>query len=612
MTQRDLAVLAALLLWAAPARAADPLPIQVPSGVLATTATVLSYTVDLGTLPTRPLLLVEVTPDAAHSAMQLEIEATDFLGTEVGPGACPGPINSILSPSGPGVATLSVNLLACDPRPDAFDGDEVTIRVTAVNFDGAPAPATVSISIRGVTQVPTATLLQQVDTNPGRQVVSLTASKDTVLYSDAQDSSNGSGRFLWAGSEVFTTAPPLIFTIRRPRHSLLAFDFAGVVPPVAEVHDADLHLDVTGLVGGGGAFSVYRVADSALGSWSEGNANALGDEFDGAASVSAAADWLYRIRPDLAWTTAGGDDTGPLMASTTIAALGPRILSTSSLTNAVQDMVTTGDDDDGFILYGPGGALLNATAAIQLASSENFSEGDPPELVVTFTPAQPWESGTVQTGVMSFVSEGEDFRWIYDLDRDDIFVTDIGGICEVLAPEFVNYLPYTYTYAGTPGYTGVDCCTWQIDSPETGTLGTGQALFFHNLDAANPANLPPDADGDAIRDNCDNCPAVPNGPSLGSCIVGSPLGGACRSDPECGPGGRCSLGQEDSDGDFTGNVCELPEPGPGLGLAAGLALLGGLSRIRLPASAHRMAGDRRFARDGRVARRPSEPGAGRS
>jgi hypothetical protein len=569
------------VLSAGPSRAADPLPITT-SGVLTAAVPRLDYVVDLGTLPTRPILLVEVVPDAAHAAMQLEIEAWNWIDTEFGPGACPGPGISFFSPSGPGIATLSVGLLGCDPRPGAFDGAQATIRITAVNFGGAPAPATVSISIRGVTQVPTGTLSQQVDTTPDPRTVSVSASKDTVLYGDNQSASNGAGSFLWAGSEVQATPPPFVFYFRSPRNSLLAFDFDGIIPPVAQVHDAFLRLDVTGLLGGGGNLSVYRTAGSVLGPWSEGNANAAGNEFDGAVGLQPAADYLYRTRPDVAWTTAGGDISGPLLASATISSVGLRTLSTPALRDAVQDMVTTGNDDDGFTLRGPGGILLTSTAAIQLASSENFAEGDPPEMLVSFTPTQPWQPGTLQTGVVSFISEGEDFRWIYDLDRDDIFVTGIGGICEVLAPEFRNFLPYTYTYAGTPGYTGVDCCTWQIDSPQTGTVGTGQALFFHNLDAANPANLPPDSDGDAIRNNCDNCPNKPNGPSRGSCIVGAPLGGVCRSDQECGPGGRCSLGQEDSDGDFTGNVCEVPEPGLPLGLAAGGLLLACASRRPRP------------------------------
>ena len=65
----------------------------------------------------------------------------------------------------------------------------------------------------------------------------------------------------------------------------------------------------------------------------------------------------------------------------------------------------------------------------------------------------------------------------------------------------------------------IDCCTWQIDG--LGTVGAGQALFFHNLDPNDPANMPPDTDFDGILDPCDNCIYTPNGPFLGSCSDGA-------------------------------------------------------------------------------------------
>ncbi|MEZ4282691.1 MAG: hypothetical protein R3F21_24095 [Myxococcota bacterium] len=574
----------------AAARAAEALPFST-SASLDSTATLLEYTIDLGTLPPRPAIVVEVTPDGAHAAMQLELRIGDWDGTPGSPGACPGPSNfcststatgGVCSASSSGAAsTLAYRLWGCDPRPGAFAGGEATVSISALGFGGSKPPANVEIVIRGETQVPTSTLLEQVDTTPEQQSVSLSASKDTVLYADVTTASNGAGAFLWAGQEVAQGGiPPLVFTTRSPRNSLIAFDVADAVPPVALIDDVDLHLDVTGLVGGGGAFSILRTAGSALGTWSEGSANAAGTEFEGAVSPTPAADWSYRTRPDLAWSTPGGDVTGPVLSSATINTVGPRVFSTPNLIAAIQDMVTTGDDDDGFLLRGPGTAFSSVSTAIQIASSENpvGVAGTPPSLVVLYTPAVPWLEGNVFSGVVSFIGEGEDFRWIYDLDHDDIFETDIGGVCEALAPEFIIHVPYTYTWTGTPGYTGVDCCTWQIDSPQTGTVGTGQALFFHNLDAGNPANLPPDSDGDAIRDNCDNCITVPNGPAQGSCIVGTLLGAPCHADAECGPGGDCSLGQEDSDGDFEGDACDLPEPGVGVGLAAGLAALSGLAR----------------------------------
>ena len=70
----------------------------------------------------------------------------------------------------------------------------------------------------------------------------------------------------------------------------------------------------------------------------------------------------------------------------------------------------------------------------------------------------------------------------------------------------------------------------------------------------------PDADHDGIPDAQDNCPNTPNGPNLGTCMPGSDKAGAtCNSDADCVKGcssnGKCSLNQEDTNGDGIGDVC---------------------------------------------------------
>ncbi len=62
--------------------------------------------------------------------------------------------------------------------------------------------------IRGETHPPTATLAQQVDTALIPRAISLVAGKDTVIYQEFPDRSNGLGDFLWAGqrkSNPFTS-----------------------------------------------------------------------------------------------------------------------------------------------------------------------------------------------------------------------------------------------------------------------------------------------------------------------------------------------------------------------------------------------------------------------
>ena len=568
------AVLAGILFAGQPAQAADPLPILASNVVLTSTATVRTYTVDLGTLPTRPALVVEVTPDGAHPNMQLQVEATNWLNGPGAPGVCPDATTSIVSSSGPGaVKFVNFTVQNCDPRPGAFAGATVEIRIRALNFGSSSAPASVAVEIRGETRPPTGTLTQQVDTFLNQQQVILPASRDTVLYEDLPTASNGAGDFLWTGEKV------VLFpvTIRSDRRSLLVFDVSPAITPVSIIDSAELRLGVTSVLNGGGTVALYRMATASGSSWDEGNANAAGSEFDGATSASIAATWLYRAATFLAWTTPGGDIVGSALASQSITTTGSKTLASTALVAAVQDMATSGDDRDGFMLAGPSATL--PTRAVQLASSESATGGQRPELVVLFTPTEIYESGQISTTTKSFISEGQNFRWIYDLDHDDILVTNVGGVCEVVDTSSAQFLPYTYHFQGTPGFTGVDCCGWRVDSPQTGTVGTGQALFFHNLDASNPANMPPDTDLDGIRNICDNCVSVPNGPLRGSCRVGPTIGAPCRSNQECGAGGICSLAQEDANGDFTGDVC-APEPGFAAGLVAGLSLIAARARRR--------------------------------
>ncbi len=559
---------------ASTATAADPLPIQTTVQVFPGNWSQ-TYQVDLGSLPTRPRLVAEVVGYDFADPPYLSVEARNWdLAGHPGP-ICFAPTTSFFDDNFPGgsAVAVEVSLIGCDAQPGAFAGETVDVEIFVTNFSFNQPPGNVSITIRGETRPPTSTLIQNVDpANVPLQVV-LPASKDTTVYADDPAASNGAGEFLWAGDFLSGSFPSFS---RFPRRSLIAFDVNGAIPPIASVLDASLRLTTTSN-NFGEPLRVRRIAPSPFGSWGEGNAVAPGDGFFGVPSPSLfAADWLYRDRPTTAWSVPGVDVLGDPLGE--VAAFpGNLILSTPALADAVEDMITDGTGHAGFLLSSPNPALF--PIPIQLASREHPVPEQQPALIVSYVQPAVYESGTVATNVVNYINEGQNFRWIYDLDHDNVFVTEIGGVCEVLAPtDPPRFVPYSYRYEGPP-QTRIDCCTWRVDSPQTGTVGTGQALFFHNIDASDPANMPPDSDLDGIRDLCDNCPAKANGPLHGTCLIGL-MGAPCRSNQECGSGGKCNLSQEDSNGDVVGNVCVVPEPGVGLALLAGSTWIAAAWRAR--------------------------------
>jgi hypothetical protein len=194
---------------------------------------------------------------------------------------------------------------------------------------------------------------------------------------------------------------------------------------------------------------------------------------------------------------------------------------------------------------------------------------------VAVTPGVP-TTGGIDFDRVSFITDAANFRWIYDEEDDDIVetfepATEVQrGVCEVTdTSNLFNPLPYTYTFVGDPAYAGFDCCTWRMASPDTGTTGSGQALFYINVGLESP---PDDTDGDGFFDPCDNCVDVPNGPFLGTCVQadGTLGAGPCLSDLECDPSEFCSMAQEDDDFDPQRGLVCLPEPATTSLLAAGL------------------------------------------
>ena len=97
-----------------------------------------------------------------------------------------------------------------------------------------------------------------------------------------------------------------------------------------------------------------------------------------------------------------------------------------------------------------------------------------------------------------------------------------------------------------------DYAEWGAKPPWYDELIPEKTLTIHLLSG--------DTDSDGVTNDQDNCPDTPNGPDSGTCSKGPHEGDPCTTAgdnlSECGVCGFCSMDQEDSDTDGTGDVCD--------------------------------------------------------
>jgi len=137
-----------------------------------------------------------------------------------------------------------------------------------------------------------------------------------------------------------------------------------------------------------------------------------------------------------------------------------------------------------------------------------------------------------------------------------------------------------------------------VRNDQTDSDGDGIGDYCDSCRDVPNATQQQDTDGDGVGNTCDNCPDAPNGhypipgvcatgpdtgkvcqyhfdcgcrvndgsncigwwsctpmPQRGTCIAGN-IWATCAADEACGPGGDCSLNQEDADGDTIGDACD--------------------------------------------------------
>jgi hypothetical protein len=160
-------------------------------------------------------------------------------------------------------------------------------------------------------------------------------------------------------------------------------------------------------------------------------------------------------------------------------------------------------------------------------------------------------------------SENDWFFWVLKLDGNG----EIPG-CDLLTPTSARVNDTDYYGQDIPNAVSTSSLTvTNIDIiKHNPSLPVSQICQYQD---------PSDIDGDGIVNNpdemmasnisgnsflseTDNCSIIPNGPFLGTCIVGN-IGDSCIVNEACGPGGLCSMNQQDiypPQGNGIGDACD--------------------------------------------------------
>ena len=253
-------------------------------------------------------------------------------------------------------------------------------------------------------------------------VVSVTSSGDTTLYSESGSLSNGAGAHVYAG---FTAGG-------SERRGLLRFDLAVAIPAHSTINSASLTLTLSTTTTATSSVSLHR----ALAGWGEGSSNAGEPGGQGVAATAGDATWTASVFPATPWATPGGDFSPSPSATLAV----PGTLGTYSWTSAtmatdVQSWLDSPADNHGWeIVVGVG-----TRNAKRFDSREHPDRDARPALVIDFTPPCPADlddgtgTGTPDGGVdindlLYFLAQHEAGANAADLDDGTGTGTPDGGV----------------------------------------------------------------------------------------------------------------------------------------------------------------------------------------
>ena len=206
------------------------------------------------------------------------------------------------------------------------------------------------------------------------QTKQIQSSKDTTLIEDPKGMlANSEGPTIFVGR----TGQPE-GSIRR---GLIAFDFAGAIPPHSKIISVTLTMSVSLAANGDQpeTISLYRVTRP----WKEGPSLAEGGR--GAEAKAGDPTWLHSSYPTTRWARAGGDYIKAVSANTEVRGTGAAYTwnSTPKLVADVQFWVNAPNTNFGWIIIGD---ESKAPTAKVFQSSESTDANARPQLTVVFIP----------------------------------------------------------------------------------------------------------------------------------------------------------------------------------------------------------------------------------
>jgi len=207
-------------------------------------------------------------------------------------------------------------------------------------------------------------------TNVRGASVTLLPTLDTTIYAEDSTLSNGSGEYVFAGSNAGAF----------PRRALMRFNVAAFLPAGATIDSVALTLVMTQTSAGSGPRTVSL--HTLLADWGEGTSNAPGNEGGGAPATAGDATWFWQDFLVTPWSTPGGNYTPAASASTVVNTIATYTWTSTGLRDDVQAWLDTPSTDLGWMLIGDESA---AATAKRFDGRQRTVPGTEPRLDIFYT-----------------------------------------------------------------------------------------------------------------------------------------------------------------------------------------------------------------------------------